>query len=63
MVACVDALHDLYIAPTLEAGVRVAIDKPIATGIDKCYRILETVQRMGQHLTVIFNYQYAIQPP
>lgn len=77
VVTCVDALHDLYIVPALEAGgtspetilvrhwlihgrrtVRVLTEKPMTTHIDKCRRILETVQRTGQHLTVTFNYRY-----
>ncbi|KAF8598850.1 hypothetical protein BDV93DRAFT_560878 [Ceratobasidium sp. AG-I] len=61
-VTCVDALHDPYIVPALEAGVRVAAGKPIMTGIDKCYSILETVRRMDRHLAVTSNYQYVIQP-
>jgi predicted dehydrogenase len=37
--------------------VRVLTEKPMATDIDKCRRILETVQRTGNHLTVTFNYR------
>ncbi|KAJ7072142.1 NAD(P)-binding protein [Mycena amicta] len=58
VVTCVDALHDLYIVPALEAGVRVLTEKPMTTDVDKCRRILETVQRTGRHLTVTFNYRY-----
>lgn len=29
----------------------------MTTDIDKCRRILETVQRTGNHLTVTFNYR------
>ncbi|KAG6827966.1 hypothetical protein H0H92_009827 [Tricholoma furcatifolium] len=58
VVTCIDAQHDLYIVPALEAGVKVVTEKPMATDIDKCRRILETVQRTGQHLTVTFNYRY-----
>ncbi|KAG6828087.1 hypothetical protein H0H92_009315 [Tricholoma furcatifolium] len=58
VVTCIDALHDLYIVPALEAGVKVLTEKPMTTDIDKCRRILETVQRTGQHLTVTFNYRY-----
>ncbi|KAJ7902093.1 NAD(P)-binding protein [Mycena olivaceomarginata] len=58
VVTCIDALHDLYIVPALEAGVRVLTEKPMTTDVDKCRRILETVQRTGQHITVTFNYRY-----
>ncbi|KAJ1305158.1 hypothetical protein OPQ81_000192 [Rhizoctonia solani] len=58
VVTCVDALHDVYIVPALEAGVRVLTEKPMTTDIDKCRRILEAVQRTGQHVTVTFNYRY-----
>ncbi|KAJ7647138.1 NAD(P)-binding protein [Roridomyces roridus] len=58
VVCCVDALHDLYIVPALEAGVNVLTEKPMTTDVDKCRRILETVQRTGLHVTVTFNYRY-----
>ncbi|KAI0340250.1 NAD(P)-binding protein [Trametopsis cervina] len=58
VVTCIDALHDLYIVPALEAGVRVLTEKPMTTDIEKCRRILETVQRTGNHVTVTFNYRY-----
>ncbi|TFK64964.1 NAD(P)-binding protein [Pluteus cervinus] len=58
MVTCMDSLHDLYIVPALEAGVKVLTEKPMTTHIDKCRRILETVQRTGRHFTVTFNYRY-----
>ncbi|KAG6836540.1 hypothetical protein H0H93_006920 [Arthromyces matolae] len=58
VVTCIDALHDLYIVPALEAGVRVLTEKPMTTDVEKCRRILETVQRTGRHITVTFNYRY-----
>ncbi|EJD48688.1 NAD(P)-binding protein [Auricularia subglabra TFB-10046 SS5] len=58
VITCIDALHDLYIVPALEAGVRVLTEKPMTTDVDKCRRILETVQRTGRHFTVTFNYRY-----
>ncbi|CAE6464413.1 unnamed protein product [Rhizoctonia solani] len=63
VVTCVDALHDLYIVPALEAGVRVLTEKPMTTDVDKCRRILETVQRTGQHVTVTFNYRHLSRSP
>ncbi|KAH8827792.1 NAD(P)-binding protein [Flagelloscypha sp. PMI_526] len=58
VVTCIDALHDQYIVPALEAGVKVLTEKPMTTDADKCRKILETVQRTGRHLTVTFNYRY-----
>ncbi|KAF8876763.1 oxidoreductase [Infundibulicybe gibba] len=58
VITCVDALHDGYIIPALEAGVRVLTEKPMTTDAEKCRKILETVQRTGRHLTVTFNYRY-----
>ncbi|KAG9094339.1 hypothetical protein FS749_012678 [Ceratobasidium sp. UAMH 11750] len=58
VVTCIDALHDMYIVPALEAGVRVLTEKPMTTDVEKCHKILETVERTGQHLTVTFNYRY-----
>ncbi|KAI0033576.1 NAD(P)-binding protein [Vararia minispora EC-137] len=58
LITCVDALHDLYIVPALEAGVNVLTEKPMTTDADKCRRILETVNRTANHLTVTFNYRY-----
>lgn len=76
VVTCIDALHDIYIVPALEAGgkfewkvrahrftdsdmriVRVLTEKPMTTDVEKCRRILETVNKTGQHLTVTFNYR------
>ncbi|KAF5376265.1 hypothetical protein D9615_008550 [Tricholomella constricta] len=42
VITCIDALHDVYIIPALEAGVRVLTEKPMTTTVDKCRRILET---------------------
>ncbi|CAE6519828.1 unnamed protein product [Rhizoctonia solani] len=60
VVTCVDALHDVYIVPALEAGVRVLTEKPMTTDVDKCRRILEAVERTGQHVTVTFNYRQVV---
>lgn len=37
--------------------VRVLTEKPMTTDMDKCRRILETVQKTGNHFTVTFNYR------
>ncbi|EIN09348.1 oxidoreductase [Punctularia strigosozonata HHB-11173 SS5] len=58
VVTCVDALHDAYIVPALQKGLRVLTEKPMTTDVDKCRRILQTVNETGNHLTVTFNYRY-----
>ncbi|KAJ7594766.1 NAD(P)-binding protein [Mycena floridula] len=58
VVTCVDALHHLYIIPSLEAGVKVLTEKPMTTNVEACRAILDTVNKTGQHLTVAFNYRY-----
>ncbi|KDQ30062.1 hypothetical protein PLEOSDRAFT_185773 [Pleurotus ostreatus PC15] len=58
VITCIDALHDLYIVPALEAGVRVLTEKPMTTDAEKCCRILDTVNRTNSHIIVTFNYRY-----
>ncbi|KDQ28581.1 hypothetical protein PLEOSDRAFT_1063445 [Pleurotus ostreatus PC15] len=58
VITCIDALHDLYIVPALEAGVRVLTEKPMTTDVEKCRRILDTVNRTNSHIIVTFNYRY-----
>ncbi|KAI5117646.1 hypothetical protein M0805_001302 [Coniferiporia weirii] len=58
VITCVDALHDLYIVPALEAGVRVVTEKPMTTDVEKCRRINQAVRKTSGQLTVTFNYRY-----
>jgi predicted dehydrogenase len=58
VVTTVDALHDAYIVPALEAGCRVITEKPMTTDADRCGRILDAVDRTGSRLTVAFNYRF-----
>jgi predicted dehydrogenase len=58
VVSTVDALHDRYIVPALEAGCRVVTEKPMTVDAAKCRSILDATSRTGNPLTVAFNYRY-----
>jgi len=58
VVSTVDALHDHYIVPALEAGCRVVTEKPMTVDAAKCRSILDATSRTGNPLTVAFNYRY-----
>ncbi|MET7338945.1 Gfo/Idh/MocA family oxidoreductase [Nonomuraea sp. NPDC005650] len=58
VVTTVDALHDAYIVPALEAGCRVITEKPMTTDAARCARILDAVDRTGSGVTVAFNYRF-----
>ncbi|MGC9540466.1 Gfo/Idh/MocA family protein [Streptomyces sp. UG1] len=58
VVTTVDAEHDRYIVPALEAGCRVVTEKPMTVDADRCARILDTVRQTGNSLTVAFNYRF-----
>ncbi|KUO02848.1 Gfo/Idh/MocA family protein [Streptomyces caeruleatus] len=58
VVTTVDAEHDRYIVPALQAGCRVVTEKPMTVDADRCARILDTVRGTGNSLTVAFNYRF-----
>ena len=58
IVTTVDALHDEYIALTLDLGCDAVTEKPLATDEHKVARILDAVARSGRSLRVTFNYRY-----
>jgi predicted dehydrogenase len=58
VVTTVDAAHDAYIVPALEAGCRVVTEKPMTVDAERCTRILDTVEATGNSLTVAFNYRF-----
>ncbi|MFI7413776.1 Gfo/Idh/MocA family protein [Streptomyces sp. NPDC049627] len=58
VVTTVDAEHDRYIVPALEAGCRVVTEKPMTVDAERCARILDTVRGTGNSLTVAFNYRF-----
>ncbi|HEY3867801.1 MAG TPA: Gfo/Idh/MocA family oxidoreductase [Actinocrinis sp.] len=58
VVTTVDALHNTYIVPALEAGCRVVTEKPMTTDAQRCRGILDAVDRTGGDLSVAFNYRF-----
>ncbi|KAF9490986.1 NAD(P)-binding protein [Pleurotus eryngii] len=59
--------NDLLKSLALEVGgtcvwpayrFRVLTEKPIATDVDRCRRILDAVNRTNSHITMSFNYRY-----
>ncbi|TDL26494.1 NAD(P)-binding protein [Rickenella mellea] len=58
VITCIDALHDLYIVPALEANVHVFTEKPMTTDVEKCRAINQASERTSAPLTVTFNYRY-----
>ncbi|MEU6253759.1 Gfo/Idh/MocA family oxidoreductase [Streptomyces sp. NPDC047043] len=58
VVTTVDAAHDRYIVPALQAGCRVVTEKPMTVDAARCARILDTVRATGNSLTVAFNYRF-----
>jgi predicted dehydrogenase len=58
VVSTVDAMHDHYIVPALEAGCRVVTEKPMTVDAAKCRAVLDATRRTGNPLTVAFNYRY-----
>lgn len=58
VVTTVDAEHDRYIVPALQAGCRVVTEKPMTVDAERCARILDTVRDTGNSLTVAFNYRF-----
>lgn len=58
VVTSMDVTHDTYIVAGLEAGLNVITEKPMTTDGPRARRILDTVERTGNHPTVTFNYRY-----
>jgi predicted dehydrogenase len=58
VVSTVDALHDHYIIPAVEAGCRVVTEKPMTVDAVRCQAILDATARTGNPLTVAFNYRF-----
>jgi predicted dehydrogenase len=54
-----DADHDHYIVAALEAGADVITEKPMATTVEKCRRIIDMERRTGRRVDVAFNYRYS----
>jgi predicted dehydrogenase len=61
IVTTTDATHHDYIVRAMECGCDVVTEKPMATDVEKCRKILDTRRRTGRECRVTFNYRYS--PP
>jgi len=60
LVVCTrDDTHAEMIVGSLEAGVDVLTEKPMATTAEMCRRILEAERRTGRRVDVGFNYRFS----
>ncbi|HEX8667769.1 MAG TPA: Gfo/Idh/MocA family oxidoreductase [Allosphingosinicella sp.] len=53
------AAHPEIVEQLLEAGVAVYVDKPLATDLDTCRRLVDMAEAAGRTLMVGFNRRYA----
>lgn len=58
MVMSPDYLHEEHATAALASGKHVYLEKPMATTIEACDRVLETALRSGKRLMVGFNLRY-----
>ena len=53
-----DFYHEECAVEALEAGVNVLIDKPLATSVKGCRRIIETAKKTGKTVMIGFNLRH-----
>ncbi len=61
IVTTTDCTHEKYIVRAMELGCNVISEKPVATEVDHCQRILDTEVRTGQKVDVTFNVRYMME--
>lgn len=61
LVGSPDYLHCEHIVAALEAGCDVVVEKPMVISSAETRRVREAEARTGHHVTVAFNYRYALQ--
>jgi predicted dehydrogenase len=60
VIVCVpDHLHADFIIRALAAGCDVITEKPMATTVEQCERIIAAEQGSGRRVDVTFNYRYS----
>ena len=59
VVATRDDTHADIIVAALERGIDVITEKPMATTVEACERILDAEERTGRRVDVAFNYRFA----
>ena len=63
IVTTTDSFHVDYIVRAMELGVDVISEKPIATEVEQCQRILDTEYKTGKKVTVGFNMRFGNYSP
>lgn len=63
IVTTTDRFHVDYTVRAMELGVDVISEKPIATEVDQCQRILDTEYKTGKKVTVGFNMRFENMSP
>ena len=58
IVTTTDSFHVDYIVRSMELGVNVISEKPIATEAGQCQRIVDTEHKTGREVTVGFNMRF-----
>lgn len=59
IVTAPDYLHADYVVAGLEAGVKnVLVDKPLATTVEGCLRVIRAMQQSGGHVSIGFNMRH-----
>ena len=63
IVTTTDSFHVDYIVRAMELGVDVISEKPIATEVEQCQRILDTEYKTDKKVTVGFNMRFGNYSP
>lgn len=59
IVTTPDFLHADYVVAGLEAGIKsVLVDKPLATSVEDCLRVISAMQASGGHVSIGFNMRH-----
>jgi predicted dehydrogenase len=59
IVTTPDYLHADYVVAAVRAGVRhVLVDKPLATTVDDCLRVVHAINERGGHVAIGFNMRH-----
>ena len=58
VIASVDCCHEEHALLALESGKHVYIEKPLATTVDGCLRVIEASRRTGKVLSMGFNLRH-----
>jgi predicted dehydrogenase len=58
VIATVDCMHEEHALLALQNGKHVYIEKPLATTVDGCLRIIEAAKRTGKVLSMGFNLRH-----